>query len=136
MIFSYKSLYLCRMKKYTKITSLLQIIVLTCFVISLYNSSALKPDTSFSTDQSADKNYFSMVPADLLCHSTQTESFARSFNQLPVTPLKNQLNIFLACTKSAELSHVNSFTRYIFYTSNRITWFRPVDIVFPSHYFW
>jgi hypothetical protein len=129
--------YLCKMKRSAKITSLLHLVVLYCFIASLWSGSVLTSATDFSSDHPvSEKSYFSFVPSDLVCTSTQHQSFARILHQLPVTSLKNQLNIFLACTKCAELTHVNSCSRYISYATNKITWFRPVDIIFPFHNFW
>lgn len=130
-------MYLCEMKKYTKIKSLLHIFVLYCFVASLCSGSIFASDTAFATNHStSEKSYFSVVSSDLICHSTQNQNSVRIIHQLPVTSLKNQLNVFLACTKCAELAHANRYSRYIYYATNKISWFRPVDIIFPFHNFW
>jgi len=124
------------MKKYIKIFALLPVFVLYGF-IAVHYSHALVPYETVSKNHPANSgNSFSMVPADLYCHLIQTENSVRGFSHLPVPSLKNQLNVFLACTRLAELSHINSYSKYIFYAKNSITWFRPVDIIFPFHYFW
>lgn len=124
------------MKRYVKIIAMLSVLVLYGF-IAVHYSSALVPYETVSKNQPANNgNSFSMVPADLYCHLIQTENSVRDFSRLPVPSLKNQLNVFLACTRSAELSLLNSYSKYIFNAKNSITWFRAVDIIFPFHYFW
>jgi hypothetical protein len=124
------------MKRYVKIIALLPVFVLYGF-IAVHYSSALAPYEMVSENHPAQgESSFSMVSADLDCHIIQTENSVRDFSRLPVPSLKNQVNVFLACTRLAELSRITSYSKYIFYANNSITWFRPVDIIFPFHYFW
>ena len=125
------------MKKYSKISSLLHILVLYCFVVSLYSNNVSASHNALNENHtSSNQGSFSMIPADLFCQSTQTETFVRGLSNHPVTSLKNQLNVFLACTKAAELAHISGYSKYLYYAKNKISWFRPVDIIFPFHYFW
>lgn len=125
------------MKNSSKITSLLHILVLYGFIVSLYSTSDFTANITISKNISTnDASCFSFVHIDLFCHSGKTENFVSGNCKLPVSSLKDQLNVFLACTKYAELSHTNSYSKYIYYAENNIIRFQSSDIIFPFHYFW
>jgi len=124
------------MKRYAKIIALLSVFLLYVF-IAVHYSSALMPSETISKNHPANDQYcFSMVSVNLYGQLIQTENSVCDFSRLPVPSLKNQLNVFLACTRSAELSLITSYSRYIFSAKNSTTWFRSIDIIFPFHYFW
>lgn len=125
------------MRRYKRISTILHVIVLYCFVLSLCYSKALIVNPAFSANHPADhRSHFTVVSTDILCNPTNSRNFVQGFNQLPVVALKNSLNVFLACTKVAEMWHVNRYNKYLFYANCSIHWFHTTDIIFPFHYFW
>jgi hypothetical protein len=121
-------------KKSLRIIGLLNISILYCFVISLYSGHTFgyNPDFSKLTN-SKTESYYSVVTANLFCHTTQTES---SVNVFPVTSLKTVAQQFSVCGKITEQLLFNVFSQYRFYSQNVLTRFTQTDIIFPFHYFW
>lgn len=125
------------MKRYAKIAATLALLVLYCFVICQYSSAVvLTHSTSFPEDSRDHQSYISLIATDLAINSTQSESYAKSLNHPTTNSLKNHANEFLVCTRSAELFLTNTYSKYQQYATDQIACYRPVDIIFPAHYFW
>lgn len=109
--------------------------MLVCFMAGLYNSATVAVNALHETHSQDHADGFSLITMESFCQVTQTETI-RGLNNHPVTPLRNHLNVFLACTKDAELAILNSYSKYFFYAKNTITCFCKTDVIFPFHYFW
>ena len=125
------------MKKFLKITALLNISILCCFIISLYSSNTFDTIAVFS--KSGDTNtecYYSAVSSNLFCLATRTESSVGVSGNVPPFPLKNSFKVFSACARATEHLLFNRFLQYDFYSRNLVDWFHMTDIIFPFHYYW
>ncbi len=131
-----QTFYICAVKKFLKITVLLNISILCCFVISIYNSNAFTATAVFSKSGDTDTEcHYSAVSSNLFCLA-RTESSVGVSGNIPFSPLKNSFRVFSAYARVTEHLLFNRFLQYDFYSRNLVDRFHTTDIIFPFHYFW
>jgi len=124
-------------KKVGKITVLFQVLVLYCFIVSIYSTGVLLPGISFQNNQSEQENGYSPIDGvHLFTPTTKPENVFSGFKNLPTLTFKNFPNNYLAQWKGAESYLVNNWSEYSFFAKNIVPGLQPADIIFPSHYFW
>lgn len=125
------------MKKIVKITGLLHLLVLYCFIVSIYNTGLLSAGIASRNHLSTQEGgYFPKTGAHQFDHTNKTENIVNCFSKVLSFSLKNQLNNFVICRKATELFLLNTFSEYQFYSKNIAYRFPKTDIIFPFHYFW
>lgn len=125
------------MKRVGKITVLFQILVLYCFIVSIYSTRILLPGIPFQNNQPTQENGFSPITGvDLFTQTTKPENVFTGFKNLPTLSFKNFPNDYLAQRKAAESHLINHCSEYSFFAKNIVVRLEPADIIFPSHYFW
>ena len=123
------------MKKCLKITAILNISILYCLFISLYNGNAVNYYADFSKNPVTE--FCSPVDSsNLFCHTEQSDSSISFCNNFPRTTLKNYFIQFPSCSVGPELLLFSSFLRYNFYSKNLFIQFSKTVLIFPFHYFW
>jgi len=124
-------------KKVGKITVLFQVLVLYCFLVSIYSTRMLASGIPFQNDRSTREDGFSPINGvDLFTISTKPENVVIGHKNLPTFTFKNHPNDYLALRKAAESYLLNRYDEYIFFAKNHIIRLQPADIIFPFHYFW
>lgn len=125
------------MKKVVKAAALFPILVLYCFIVSLYSTGISASGIKFQNDQSTKEgSYFPIGGNYLLYHTTKTENVVNGFKNLLTFSFKNHTNDFLAHRKAAESYLFNTYSEYIFFAKNLVVKLQQTDIIFPFHYFW
>jgi len=124
-------------KKVGKITVLFQVLVLYCFLVSIYSPRMLASGIPFQNDRSTRQDGFSPIGGvDLFTITTKTENVVIGHKNLPTFSFKNHSSDYLALRKAAESYLLNRYDEYIFFAKNQIIRLQPADIIFPFHYFW
>lgn len=125
------------MKKVGKINVLFQILVLYCFMVSIYGTGIIAPVTSFQNNHSTREDGYSPIGGvDLFTITTKPEIIVIGHKNLPTFSFKNHPNDYLAHRKVTELFLLNSWSEYIFFATNIVVRLQPTDLIFPFHYFW
>ena len=125
------------MKKIVKAATLFHILVLYCFIVSLYTAGISASGIHLQNDRStSEEGYSPLAGIDLFTHTTKTQNVVNGLSKLPTFSLKNQISDFLAYRKATELFLFNSSSVYLFYARYTADRFPQTDIIFPFHYFW
>lgn len=125
------SIYLCIVKSSNRILSVVFLIAIYCFAISVITKSFAHSDFQNKQTSSQEK-IISDFSTKLFCQTSQSESSVNNFNNLPTPNFKNSFTV----VKVTEQLFETEFSQYTFFSRNILTSYRKSDLIFPFHYFW
>ena len=128
-------MYFYKVNKIFKISIVLSISILYCFILSIYGGNV---SNSYAiSSRSTDAEFYSpILSSSLFCHTEQTESPASVYHNRLRTTVKNSFNQFSACPIAVGKLLFNKYLPYLYYAKNIVIGFKPTDIIFPFQYFW
>jgi len=125
------------LKKSLKIIGLSGILLLYCFVISIYSGIAFNSDPTFSKHSSSEKDvYKAIISASTFFHTAETEIAVAVCNSFRPASLKNNFSGFSSLAKTTQQLFSASFLQYKSYSKNWFVGLKKTALIFPFHYFW
>ena len=126
------------MKNIRKKVTLANLILLYCFVISLYNGDGFFHNSNHSNqpDQPQTETYHPTVSKSLFCHTIPTEPSYSVVTKVPVSFVKNQFTDFKEYILATKNVFRTKFLQYSFFSKKILLRLHPRNIIYPFHYFW
>ena len=125
------------MKKNLRTAALANLILLYCFVISLYNDYGYSYNVSFAQQQQPQtESYHAVVTENLQHHLVPNETAFGAVHHVPPFSFKSQHIDFTGFAKGTSLVFLNTITQYSRFTKTLVVNLNRAAIIFPFHYFW
>ena len=130
---NHQKIYFCSVKRILKISVIVGISVVFCFILSIYSGSVVTH--GINIPQNSESGFFS---SDLSFGSLYSNE--RSESSINVhsthTTVKNSFNQFSACSAASVSLLNNNYLAYFYCLIIAVVRFRSTDIIYPFHYFW